>query len=212
MKKTAWKAVCWLLLWGMQLPVWGQESEAADLGKWNEILQEVERVSAGIETLECNFLQRRTVAVLTGTSVSEGKMYYRKADRMRWEYLRPEAYYFVMNNGKSVMKKDGETDRGGGARIFGEISKLILACISGQKLVDESKFQPEYTIRGDVFRISLRPRNRRMQQMMSRLDMEFSLTEYAIRAVEMRQGEDVTRIEFKDKKINEGIAADLFDL
>lgn len=177
-----------------------------------QLLEQIARVSGEIETLECSFVQRKTIAVLAETAESEGKMYYRKATRMRWEYLRPESYYFVMNDGKAVMKKEGETDRGGGTRIFGEIGKMILACISGQKVVDEEKFMPTYELGGEVFRITLVPKNRRMLQMMSALVMEFDIREHTIRAVEMRQSEDITRISFKDKKVNGKLEESLFQL
>ncbi len=190
----------------------GQKFVPVERDQLKGILEEIGRVSKQIETMECSFIQYKTISVLAETAKSEGKMYYRKADRMRWEYTRPEAYYFVINGGKSVVKKNGETDRGGSARIFGEISKMILACISGQRLVDEDKFIPEYTMSGDLFRISLTPRNHRMQQMINALVMEFGMKEHAIRSVEMKQGEDLTRIEFKNKKVNGAIADELFKL
>lgn len=177
-----------------------------------QLLDRITRVSGEIETLESSFVQRKTVAVLAETAESEGKMYYQKPSRMRWEYRQPESYYFVMNDGKAVMKKGEETDRGGGARVFGEIGKMILACISGQKVVDEGKFTPTYELGGEVFRITLVPKNRRMLQMMSALVMEFDIREHTIRAVEMRQGEDVTRISFKDKKVNGKLGESLFRL
>ena len=177
-----------------------------------QLLDQITRVSGEIETLECSFVQRKTIAVLAETAESEGKMYYQKPSRMRWEYRQPESYYFVMNDGKAVMKKGEETDRGGGARVFGEIGKMILACISGQKVVDEERFTPTYELGGEVFRITLVPKNRRMLQMMSALVMEFDIREHTIRAVEMRQGEDVTRISFKDKKVNRKLGESLFRL
>lgn len=177
-----------------------------------QLLDRITRVSGEIETLESSFVQRKTIAVLAETAESEGKMYYQKPSRMRWEYRQPESYYFVMNDGKAVMKKGEETDRGGGTRVFGEIGKMILACISGQKVVDEEKFTPTYELGGEVFRITLVPKNRRMLQMMSALVMEFDIREHTIRAVEMRQGEDVTRISFKDKKVNGKLGESLFRL
>ncbi len=208
-----WQMLLWLVL-GMCLgggrPVAAQEFVPVDPEHQQQLLEEIARVSAGIETLECSFVQRKTMAVLAETAEAAGKMYYRKADRMRWEYLQPEAYYFVINAGKSLMKKGEVIDRGGSARIFGEISKMILTCISGQQLVDEQKFTPAYTQAGDIFKITLVPKNRRMLQMMSALVMEFDMREHAIRAVEMWQGEDVTRIEFKDKQVNGRLDEALF--
>lgn len=204
-----------ILLLGVSLGqtgVWGQAFIPAEAGMRKKMLEEIGQVSGRIETWECDFIQRKEISVLMETAVSEGKMYYRKPDRMRWEYLHPEAYYFVVNDGKSVLKKNEEVARGGGARIFGEISKMILNCISGRDWVDEKRFKVEYTVCGDIFRIRLLPRSKRMQQLVTALNLEFSIQEHAIRAVEMKQGEDTTRIEFKDKKINKEIASDLFDL
>lgn len=203
-----------ILIVGMccMLCVQGQELTEVKGETLQKMLTEITRVSGQIETLECRFLQKKTISVLAETAEAEGKMYYQKADRMRWEYVKPEAYYFVMNGSKSAMKKNGDTDRGGSARIFGEIAKMIMASISGRKLVDEEKFIPAYAGNKEIFRISLQPKNRRMLQMISLLVMEFDMKEHAIRSVEMRQGEDVTRIEFKDKKVNEKLAEGLFDL
>lgn len=194
------------------LQVKGQELMEVKGEALQRMLTEIVRESGQIETLECRFLQKKTISVLAETAEAEGKMYYQKADRMRWEYLQPDAYYFVMNGNKSVMKKNEETDRGGSARIFGEIAKMIMASISGRKLVDEEKFIPAYTGNKEIFRISLQPRNRRLLQMISLLVMEFDIKGHTIRSVEMRQGEDVTRIEFKDKKVNGELKEELFDL
>lgn len=190
----------------------GQEFTEVKGETLRQMLEEITKVSGQIGTLECRFLQQKTISVLAETAEAEGKMYYQKPDRMRWEYVKPDAFYFVIDGNKSVMKKNGETDRGGGARIFGEIAKMILASISGRQLVDEERFIPSYSGNQEIFRISLLPKNRRMLQMISLLVMEFDIKEYAIRSVEMRQGEDVTKIEFKDKKVNGKLDERLFGL
>lgn len=190
----------------------GQEFAEIKEETLRQMLEEITKVSGQIETLECRFLQQKTISVLAETAEAEGKMYYQKPDQMRWEYVKPDTFYFVIDGNKSVMKKNGETDRGGSARIFGEIAKMILATISGRQLVDEERFIPSYSGNQEIFRISLLPKNRRMLQMISLLVMEFDIKEYAIRSVEMRQGEDVTRIEFKDKKVNGKLDERLFGL
>lgn len=212
MKKRIYKSgililgLCWIV--GAQ----AQEFTEVKGEALQKMLLEITRVSEQIKTLECRFKQRKTISVLAETAEAEGMMYYQKADRMRWEYLKPDAYYFVMNGNKSVMKKNGETDRGGSARIFGEIAKMIMGSISGKKLVDEERFVSEYSGNKEIFRISLQPKNRRMLQMISLLVMEFDIKEHAIRSVEMWQGEDVTRIEFMEKKVNGALTEGLFSL
>lgn len=206
------KRKIFIMGFGLLLGVLGgysQELKTVEGEELREILEEIRRVSAGIETFECVFVQNKQIAILEETAVSEGRMYYRKPDYMRWEYLHPQAYYFVVNKGKSVMKRGDVTDRNG-ARIFGEIGKMILTCMRGEKLVDEEKFIPEYTRNKDLFRICLKPGNRRLQQIMDVLILEFSIRVHTIEFVEMRQGDDVTRIEFQDKKINKGVNDLLF--
>lgn len=202
-----------MIVWGVLLGIaggYGQEFKPLEGQELRKMLDEIRRISAGIETFECDFIQRKEIAILRETAEAEGRMYYEKPDCLRWEYLQPQAYYFIINKGKSGMRKDGTTDRSGGSRIFGEMGKMILACIRGEKLVDEERFEPAYSCNGDLFRISLRSRSRRLQQIMDVLILEFSVQAHTIQAVEMRQGEDVTRIEFVNKKINKGIDHSFF--
>ncbi len=210
-QKICITCILYLFLWGVST-VSGQDFSPVSKEKSQEILTRISSISKQIETLECNFVQYRTVAVLSEVAKSEGKMYYKRSSQMRWEYQNPDPYCFVVSNGKSVLKKNGKTDRGNGARIFGEISKMILTCISGSKLVDETKFIPTYTIKNDVFRVTLVPRSSRMAQVISCLVMDFNVKQATISSLEMVQKKDVTRIEFKDRKLNMSLPPSLFEL
>jgi len=66
-------------------------------------------------------------------------MYYKKQDCLRWEYLKPDNYCFIVNHGKVVMKRDGKTSQNSEVKLFGKISKIILSGISGNNIVDTKK-------------------------------------------------------------------------
>ena len=174
-------------------------------------LKKIQNTSGNIQTLECDFQQSQKIMALSSIVKSEGKMYYKKQDCLRWEYLKPDNYCFIVNHGKVVMKRDGKTSQNSEVKLFGKISKIILSGISGNNIVDTKNFTATYGISGELFRITLIPRNSGMRKVMNAIIMDFNMERNFIHAIEMVQSRGITRIEFKDKKINTPLTENKFN-
>ena len=99
-----------LLLVFLPLPfrVMGQvEAGAVESGK---MIREVCQAAGKIKSLQCDFRQTKQLSLLKTAMVSEGKMYYKGGSLLRWEYVKPYTYTFVLNGDKVMLKSPGKTD------------------------------------------------------------------------------------------------------
>lgn len=207
-------ALCILLL----LAVWPSQSVVAqefvpvEESRVKQLTDEITRTSRNIQTLACDFTEEKQVSVLAEKGISQGKLYYAREDKIRWEYLTPTPYSLIANSENIVLRREEKEERTGGAvRGFREICNIILKSISGDQLVDEEKFTATYAESPDgYFRISMVPKNRKMRQFINEMSMIFTISNSEIYSVEMKQGDDFTRIIFRNKKTNEELDPGLF--
>ena len=190
-----------------------QEFKVLNRQQAEKTLASIAAVSSGINTLECDFREEKSISVLAEKVVSSGKMYYRKEDCIRWEYREPQNYLLIAAGGEIAVKYEEKIERSGPAvRAFREICNLILGSISGRQLTDETRFVISYSGNAELFRITLVPRNKRMKQFINEMHMVFSLPDHEIRSVIMKQGEDETRILFGKRNINGELEPRIFEL
>ncbi len=178
-------------------------------------MERITAVSEAIETLECSFSEEKKMTMLAQSSVSKGVMYYIRPDRIRWEYVEPVPYLFVVNGAETTVKANGRIERGNApsVMVFREVGKLILGSVSGKKIVDETRFDAAYEASEANFRIVMTPKEKRMKQMMARIVFTFSLKDNYIRTIEMSNAAgDLTTITFVDKKVNKPVDEAVFKL
>ncbi|TRO81886.1 LolA family protein [Desulfuromonas acetexigens] len=86
------------------LPLWLLLFVSLPLAAWAEEDAELERVlaglkvsAAGIETLASDFTQEKHLEIFRETLVSQGRFYFAKPDKLRWETTAPVASGFLLN-------------------------------------------------------------------------------------------------------------------
>lgn len=80
----------WLVCCLSPLAFWGQEISK------DAIIKEISRSAATIKTMQCDFVQTKRMKMLGSELVSKGKMSCSQPDKLRWEYLSPYTYTFVL--------------------------------------------------------------------------------------------------------------------
>ena len=70
-----------------------------------EAIQEISRVAASIKTLKCDFVQTKNLKMIGDKMVSKGVMYCSQPNQLRWEYLSPYTYTFILNENQVLLKK-----------------------------------------------------------------------------------------------------------
>lgn len=205
MKKNV---VMWCLLVTATLTLSAQQSE-------QQIKKEIGQFAASMKTLQCDFVQTKHLKMLNDKMVSRGKMYYSQSNRLRWEYVTPYTYTFILNNDKVLLKNKKRSDvidvRQN--KVFREIARMMMNSVVGDCLNDSKSFKNSISDRGGEWIATLVPLRKEMKQLFQTIFLHFNKKQGVVTSVEMvEKNGDRTIIELKNIKKNETIANNMFDL
>lgn len=179
------------------------------------MLARILAASEKMESLVCDFEQTKELSILSERMVSKGKMYYRKNGRLRWEYLSPYSYTFVLNDKKILL----QTEAGKNVidiksnRFFQELVKIMINGVSGSGLTDVKSFTNGYYWSERKWEVILRPVRKEMRQMFSSIKLTFNVDDFTVDSVEMEERNgDKTNIRLTDKKVNGKVEDRQFDI
>ena len=179
----------------------------------NELMASLTETSASMQTMQCRFVQSKTMAMLTEPSVSEGRMYFSSPDRLRWEYVTPYPFALVVNGERIVKVTDGKAEvlEGNSGRMYQGIVGMIMGSASGKKLFDTSAFDVVLYDDGAFWKAEMTPKRRDMKRMFSQLVFHFDKNTQVISRVEfLGTNGDVTSIQFEEVRLNEAIGEEKF--
>ena len=77
-------------------------------GASSDVLSRVVAKASTVKTISADFVQEKDLSILNDKMVSKGKMYY-DGGMLRWEYLTPYQYLFVMNGSKVLLQSSNST-------------------------------------------------------------------------------------------------------
>jgi outer membrane lipoprotein-sorting protein len=206
--KRLWLSILFVAL-GLFATAQTQLSEAQS----QELMVSLTEVATSMQTMQCRFVQSKTMAMLAEPSVSEGKMYFSSPDRLRWEYLTPYPFALIVNGERMVKVTDGQVEvlDGNSGRMYQGITSMIMGSASGKKLFDASAFDVVLYDDGAFWKVEMTPKRRDMKRMFSQLVFHFDKKSQVIDHVEFVEPKgDKTVIRFEEIKLNEAIEEELF--
>jgi len=180
-----------------------------------EMTQRITETSANLKTLRCDFVQKKTVSILSEVMISEGRMFFKQKEKLRWEYTKPELYEFVMN-GDKVMTYSGNTKNVmslNSSKMFRKISKIIVSGIIGSGIFDATTFSAKFFVGTKENMVALTPKQKELKQMFKEIRICFNKTDYLVNSVEIEElNGDKTLIEMKNKQINIELSDEVFNI
>ena len=179
----------------------------------NEIMASLTETASSMQTMQCRFVQSKTMSMLAEPSVSEGKMYFASPDRLRWEYVKPYAFALVVNGERIVKITDGQAEAldGNSGRMYQGITSMIMGSASGKKLFDATTFDIVLYDDGACWKAEMTPKRRDMKRMFSQLVFHFDKKTQIIDHVEFLDPKgDNTVIRFEEIRLNEKIGEEQF--
>ena len=179
------------------------------------MIKQINDASAQMHSLECDFVQTKFLNILDDKMVSKGKMYYQQADKLRWEYITPYTYTFILNDNQVLLKNDNRSDiiDVNQNKIFKEIARMMMNSIVGNCLSDEKAFKTTVEVVGNDWVANLIPLKRDMKQMWNRLVLHINPDLKVVYKVEMHEPSgDYTVIDLINIKTNNSINAKVFDI
>ena len=181
----------------------------------SDMIEQINKASAGMQSLECDFVQTKFLNILDDKMVSKGKMYYQQSDKLRWEYTSPYTYTFILNQNQVLLKNDSRSDviDVNQNRIFKEIARMMMNSIVGNCLSDEKSFRTTVEVSGSDWVATLIPLKRDMKQMWNKLILHIRPDMKVVYKVEMHEPSgDYTIIDLIDIRTDEKINPEVFDI
>ncbi|MEW5773279.1 MAG: outer membrane lipoprotein carrier protein LolA [Thermodesulfobacteriota bacterium] len=186
---------------------------AARAGEPPGLLDRLERSMAGVRTVQAEFVQEKTLAMLREPLRAEGRLCYAAPDRLRWEYTAPEAQGFSMRGSAGR-----RWDPAGEARGVDLARDPVLGPLAGELLAwvkfDLAHIRAAYAVEvlaEDPPVLRLRPQAPLLGRVLDRLDLAFAPDLRSVVRVEYREPDgDATAITFHHMVLDAPLGDGLF--
>jgi outer membrane lipoprotein-sorting protein len=179
-----------------------------------DIVDKIRQASSSMKTMKCDFTQVKELSFMDEKVTSEGKMYYKQTDKIRWEYTKPYTYVFA-TDGKNVRmhsgNNTGSTVPVKSSKLFNEISNIMIGGVSGNGLIDSPGFSTQFGIGKDNYLVTLTPLKKEVKDLFSSICLYVDKTDHRIRTVELiEKNGDKTSIQLKNIQMNVVIEDEIF--
>lgn len=178
-------------------------------------IQEISNAASAIKTLQCDFVQTKSLKILGDKIVSKGKMYCSQPNQLRWEYVSPYSYIFILNNNIVFLKKVNRSDviDVNQNKMFKEIARIMINSVLGKSLTDKKDFKVNVTGNSQQYTATLMPLKKDMKQMFTKIVLHYDVNASMVKKVDLfEKNGDNTIIELvnikKNSQINESLYTD----
>jgi outer membrane lipoprotein carrier protein len=147
--------------------------------------------------------------------VSKGKMFYKQSSQLRWQYVSPYAYTFIINGNKVMMQSS--TKRNvidvKSSRLFKSITQIMMNSVTGKSLSNSSDFKVRMFTGDGEWMAELTPVKKEMKQMFKVIKLYFNVKRGIVSTVEMvEKSGDNTVIELNNVQINKPVNESYFSV
>jgi outer membrane lipoprotein-sorting protein len=179
----------------------------------DEIVSKITRVAGEMNTMRGDFVQVRELSFMDDKVVSEGRVAFKKMNRIRWEYTKPFKYVFSMDGQHVRITSGDKTDKAPvrSNKLFGEIGKVMAGGVSGKGLVDSPDFDARFMEGLDDYKIVLTPKKKELKELFASVLLFIGKEDCRIRSVELvEKSGDRTVITLKNVQVNVAVEDSLF--
>jgi outer membrane lipoprotein-sorting protein len=164
-------------------------------------------------TIESNFIQEKNLEVISEKIITKGKFYFKKEDKLRWEYTDPFSYLIIMNGEKILMKDEKKENHfdASSNKIFSEINSIMLGSIRGTILNEDKKFKIDFQENNQYNLVKMSPLSQQLKTYITEIRIYFNKDSYFVYKLEIVESSgDYTKIEFIGMKINTPVTDENF--
>jgi outer membrane lipoprotein-sorting protein len=174
--------------------------------------QKIESMSKTTTSIEADFIQEKNLSMLSEKITSKGHFVFKKENLLRWEYASPSKYLIVINKDKIIIKDEKKTTKYdmNSNKVFKEINDIMLSCVQGT-IFKSNKFKTSYFESDKGYKLELIPQVKNMKETFKKINLYFDKTVTSVSKMEMvESNEDITSLDFTNKKLNGPIAETIF--
>ena len=196
------------------VPAIGQENDYHPLKDSASVREMIRKSSLDIHSIEASFVQVKHLDILENDIRSEGMFYFKRENKMRWEYDQPFKYIIVMTGDEILIKNENKVSafNAKSNKLFTEVSRMMSVMLRGE-IFDNPAFSVSLTGNKDFYLATAKPATKEMQQFLNTVYMYFEKKHLTVSKLRMLENSgDYTLITFHDKKINAEIPDSVFSL
>ncbi len=194
-----------MLLWLLLLPTYSQSE--------SQIKTLINNAASRMQSMACDFVQTKHLKLLNDKMVSRGKMYYQQRDKLRWEYVSPYQYTFIINGSQVLLKNNGRRDQidVNQNKVFKSIAQIMMNSVVGKCLSDDKSFRTSIVASGSEYVATLLPQRKDIKSMFEKIILHFDRQKAMVSKVELLEKKgDRTVIELRNIKSNVSIPQSTF--
>jgi len=193
------------------LHVSGQTKLTAEQQK--QLVEKIDKAASAMKSMQCDFTQTKSMKLLKKEMKSNGVMYFKQPNKLRWQYTSPYDYTFIMNGDKVRIKSTKSTQdiNVQGNKIFRQITNIILNTVTGGGLKSASDFTVEVYKSDKGYFAKLYPKKKEVKQIYNVIEIYFNSSLTMVSSVRMiEKTGDETLVNLNNLKANVAINEKMF--
>lgn len=193
----------------------------------NAILKKIDEKQKSVETMKGQFIQRKSLSLLQNEVISKGTMYFKRPQKMVWEYKEPEKNTMIVN-GNIVwfylpdLKEAAKFDLSQKAEIKSIFEKMAIGMgqsaeemkksydVSLLKKIKKSDLSAGQAGK-NIIVLLLIPKDAAISNFFKKIHLWFEEDGALYKTELFEKNNDMTIIEFKNMKFNVSISDSVFD-
>jgi outer membrane lipoprotein-sorting protein len=208
-------AIFTLILGLFSIPALAQKQGFKAVTNETNFRQKMEATTLATESIVSDFEQEKQLSFMEEPIVSSGQFFFKKNQKIRWEYLQPFSYIVILNGSDLLINDEGNKNEMDlkGNKTFQEINATITNSLQGDVWGTTKDFTPILLENEALYLIQLTPQTDQMSEYLTKIEVYFNKKNHQLEQVILfENGEDFTKIAFKNQLINSEIEDALFKL
>lgn len=180
-----------------------------------QFIHKLSEVTQTTNTIESRFIQEKNLSVISEKIITRGKFYFKKENKLRWEYTDPFRYLIIMNGERVLIKDEKKENRFDAAsnKIFTEINSIMVGSIRGTILNEDKKFRIDFQENTEFNVVKLSPLSQQLKVYITEIRIFFNKINYSVSKLEIEEPSgDFTKIEFTGLKLNTPVSDENFSI
>ena len=177
------------------------------------IIKKVESASQTMKSMQCDFTQTKTMKLLKKDMQSKGVMFFQRPDRLRWQYIAPYDYTFILDGDKVHLRSQRSSQQINVQqnKVFRQITSIILNSITAGSLKSNADFSVELYKQDSSYYARLLPKKKELKQIYRWIEIYFNPRLTMVSSVKMLEKTgDLTTVKLQNVKTNIKIDAQQF--
>lgn len=166
------------------------------------------------ESIRSNFVQEKNLSVLSEKIVSEGKFWFKRANKVRIEYQKPFSYLLIMN-GDQMLVKDNDKENKinvNSNKLFQQVNRIMVDCVQGTILTNKD-FKVLVFESDKTYLLEMTPVSKGLKDFFQKILVYVDKSSYSVASIDMREPSgDNTLIRFVQKELNATWSDEIFSI